>query len=303
VSRAGEAARAFAGGKFYSDPAELLASERLDFVDVVTQPASHRELVELAARHRVPVICQKPLAPTLEDACAMVDACRGAGVPFMVHENFRWQAPMRMLKDAASSLGDLFFGRISFRTGHDVYRNQPYLATDSRFAIYDLGVHLLDLARFFLGEVESLDCHARRVNPLIRAEDSVTMLLRMQSGAACVVEISFFTKTDDDLFPQTLVHLEGTRGSATLGPHFELHTVTGDGSSRRRIPIRTFSWTKPPHEAVQESVLRIQAHWLERLRERHEPETSGADNLKTLELVFGAYESAASGLPFRPRGT
>ena len=299
-ARAAEAAQAFAGGKAYEDPEALLASEELDFVDIVTQPATHRELVQLAARHRVPVICQKPLAPSLEDARAMVEACRVAGVPFMVHENFRWQAPMRALADAAATLGDLFFGRISFRTGHDVYRNQPYLARDSRFAIYDLGVHLLDLARFFLGEVESLDCHARRVNPRIRAEDVVTMLLRMRSGAAAVVEISFFSKTDDDLFPQTLVHLEGTLGSATLGPHYELHRVTGEGSSRIRVPIRTFSWTKPPHEAVQESVVRIQSHWLDCIRERREPETSGADNLKTLELVFGSYQSAASGLPFRP---
>ena len=85
-----------------------------------------------------------------------------------------------------------------------------------------------------------------------------------------------------------------------LGPRYELHTVTSEGSSRIRVPIRTFSWTKPPHEAVQESVVRIQSHWLDCLRERREPETSGADNLKTLELVFGSYQSTASGLPFQP---
>src|SRR3546814_17922291 len=76
----------------------MRAAERLDFVDIATTPPSHRALVELAARHGVPVICQKPLAATLADAEAMVAACAAAGVAMMVHENFRWQAPIRALK-------------------------------------------------------------------------------------------------------------------------------------------------------------------------------------------------------------
>ena len=51
--------------------------------------------VRLAADRRLPVICQKPLAPTLEEAERMVAACREAGVPLLVHENWRWQAPIR----------------------------------------------------------------------------------------------------------------------------------------------------------------------------------------------------------------
>src|SRR3546814_3069519 len=58
----------------YTDAAAMLAAERLDFVDIATTPPSHRALVELAARHGVPVICQKPLAATLADAEAMVAA-------------------------------------------------------------------------------------------------------------------------------------------------------------------------------------------------------------------------------------
>src|SRR3546814_15009891 len=76
----------------------MLAAERLDFVDIATTPPSHRALVELAARHGVPVICQKPLAATLADAEAMIAACAAAGVAMMVHENFRWQAPIRAPK-------------------------------------------------------------------------------------------------------------------------------------------------------------------------------------------------------------
>src|SRR4051794_702663 len=94
-------ARAYAAGGeiagVYAAPGGMLRSERLDFVDIVAPPAAHRELVELAAAQRVNVICQKPLALSLADARAMVDACRSAGVRFMVHENFRWQTPLRAL--------------------------------------------------------------------------------------------------------------------------------------------------------------------------------------------------------------
>ena len=54
-----------------------------------------------------------------------------------------------------------------------------------------------------------------------------------------------------------------------------------------------------PGVAIQEGVLTIQQHWTDCLREGGEPETTGVDNLRTLELVFGAYEAAASGMVFK----
>jgi predicted dehydrogenase len=244
------------------------------------------------------VICQKPLAPTLEDARAMVQACENANVPFMVHENFRWQSPMRALKVATADIGDLFFGRIQFRSGYDVYANQPYLATEPRFIIYDLGVHLLDLARFFFGEVASLTCLTQRVNPRIVGEDVATILLKMQSGATCLVDLSYATKSADDPFPQTFVHLEGTGGRAMLGRDYRLDVDTGGKIIRSDVPPQVFEWSTPPFEAVQESVVAIQRHWIECLRAGTTPETSGQDNLCTLELMFGAYDSAEQNAPY-----
>ena len=69
-------AKEFGVPAVYDDAAALLEAEQLDFVDIITDPGTHREFVELAAAYRLPVICQKPMAPTLEDARAIADACR-----------------------------------------------------------------------------------------------------------------------------------------------------------------------------------------------------------------------------------
>src|SRR3546814_15486735 len=84
----------------------------------------------------------------------MVAACAAAGVAMMVHENFRWQAPIRALKAVIDEgrIGTPFFARFAFRSGFDVYAAQPYLAEGDRFIIEDLGIHILDVARFVMGE-------------------------------------------------------------------------------------------------------------------------------------------------------
>ena len=61
------------------------------------------------------------------------------------------------------------------------------------------------------------------------------------------------------------------------------------------VELPDYAWADPRFLTVQDSVVRIQQHWVECLREGREPETSGRDNLKTLELVHAAYRSAESG--------
>ena len=183
-ARLAAAGRDFGIARLYADAGEMLARETPDFVDIATTVPSHRPLVELAARHRMPVICQKPFAATLDDAKAMVAACEEAGVPLMVHENFRWQSPIQAVRRVIESgrIGEVFWGRVSFRSAYDVFSGQPYLATGERFIIEDLGIHILDIARFLFGDATRLTARTRRVNPAIRGEDVATMLLDHESG-------------------------------------------------------------------------------------------------------------------------
>ena len=295
-----QAAAAQFGGRAYLDAAELFANEQLDFVDIATTPPTHRMMVELAARHRVPAICQKPLAWEMADAFAMVQACQDAGVAFMVHENFRFQYPMRRIKSLLDqgTIGRCFFGRVSFRTAHDVYSAQPWLVDSERMIIIDVAVHLFDLAMCFMGRPKSLVTDALRVNPRIRGEDVATIMMRMED-ATCIVDASYETRSDHNTYPQTFVTLEGTRGTITLGPDYHLQVVSDQGVHREQLLIPDHGWTSEPWNAIQDSVYNIQRHWLQCLATGAEPETSGARTLDLLDVTLGAYESAATGTRYQ----
>ena len=286
----------------YADAEAMLAAEALDFVDVATTVSSHRPLVELAARRRVPVICQKPFAATMDDARAMVAACAEAGVPLMVHENFRWQSPIQAVR-AVLDRGDVgapFWGRVSFRSGYDVFSGQPYLAEGSRFIVEDLGIHSLDVARHLFGDVTGLTARTRRVNPRIKGEDVATMLLDHASGVTTIVDCSYATKLADDPFPQTIVEVDGALGTIRLSAGYRLTVATGAGATETDVSPPLLPWASRPWHNIQESVLAIQRHWAECLRQGREPQTSGRDNLKTLALVEAAYAGAASQKPVDP---
>lgn len=281
----------------YVDAATMVDRERLDFVDIVTTVDTHRALVELCAARRIPVICQKPFALDRADGRAMVECCTAAGVKLMVHENFRWQTPMLAVRREleAGTLGKPHFARISFRHGFDIYANQPYLATEKRLALVDVGVHVLDLARCFLGEATRLYCRNRRLNPRVAGEDASTVVLDHASGAVSIVDMSFHSRLDPDPFPQTLVTIEGDRGTLTLDAGYRLTIVGAGGRVVRDVEPKVPAWGAKPWHVIQDSVINTQAHWLRCLAEGAEPQPSGADNLRTLDLVFKAYDSDAAG--------
>lgn len=287
----------FAIERRYHDAAALLAEGGIDFVDIATTVASHRALVELAASHGVPVICQKPFAPTLADAKAMVAACKAAQVPLMVHENFRWQTPIQAVRQVLDSgeIGQAFWGRFSFRSGYDVFAGQPYLAEGERFIIEDLGIHTLDIARFILGDVTHLLARTRRVNPAIRGEDVATMLMDHAGGATSIVDVSYATRRNEDPFPQTLIEIDGTQGSLRLLEGYRLEVSTPAGARLLDVAPQLLPWAQKPWYNIQQSVLAIQQHWVDCLNNGTEAATSGADNLQTFALVEAAYHSATSG--------
>lgn len=295
TARVEEAGQAFGIAARYSDAARMLEVEQLDFVDIVTSVPSHKPLVELAARYNVHVICQKPLAGTLSDARAMVETVRATGRSFLVHENFRWQSGLRAAIETvrAGRIGRPFFCRASFRSGYDVFSGQPYLATDDRFIIQDLGVHVLDVARAIMGDVDRLSATTARVNPDIRGEDVATILLWHTNGTTSIVDCSYATRRVPETFPETLLEIDGENGTLRLDAGYRLVVQTQAGETILDVSPRLYAWAERPWHNIQESVVTLQQDFVGCLNRGEEPETSGADNVKTLALVEGAYIAAA----------
>jgi predicted dehydrogenase len=286
----------------YDDPRRLLDHEHVDFVDIITDVDSHFPLVRLSAEHRLPAICQKPLAPTLDQARAMVAACAQAGVPLLVHENWRWQTPLRALKQVLDSqaIGRVFRAHVQYANSFPVFDNQPFLRELSQFILTDIGTHILDVARFLFGEPKSLLCRTARIHGDIKGEDVATVMMDM-GGASVTCAMSYASKVEHDRFPETFIFVEADEGSAELAPDYWLRTTTARGTLARRIPPARHAWADPAYDLIHASLVPCLGNLLAALRGEDRAETTAADNLKTLELVFASYESARTGQAVRLR--
>lgn len=287
-----------AGEKFaarwYTDAQTMFTSERLGLVDIATQVNTHLPLVEMALRHRIPTIAQKPFGRNLAEVRRMAEMSRSTGVFLAVHENFRFQRPLVRIAEIIRSgaIGIPSWGRISFRTGYDIYTGQPYLREAQRFVLMDLGVHVLDVARVLLGEVEHLTAELQRRNPTVKGEDTATMLLRHAAGAVSMVECTYESRRIPDSFPETLVEIEGDKGAiaSRIGSRIEvssngkMHVIDADP------PV--LPWAERPWHVAQDSVLTTCRHMLQSVQAGRPADTSAEDNLKTFALVEAAYEAA-----------
>ncbi len=280
----------------FDDPEKMLREVKPDFVDVITDRATHASLVRLAAAHGTPVIVQKPMAESLVEAEDLVRECRERRVPLFVHENWRWQSPIRELKRAldAADAGAVFRARITMVSGFPVFKNQPYLKDADPFLIADMGVHILDMARFLFGEVKSIYCQTRRVHADIRGEDVATILLKTREDVSVTCEMGFAENfLEHDRFPETYVLVEGAEGSIELAPDFWLRVTTASGTHARRVAPPRYAWADPAYDVAHSSMPGCNANLLRAIRGEGPAETTGEDNVKTLRLVFGAYDSAA----------
>ncbi len=289
-------AREFGVPAIYDDAQEMIRSEQLDFIDIISDVTSHSSLVHLAAAHRLPVICQKPMATTLTEAAEMVRVCEKGAVPFFVHENWRWQTPIREVKHELErgSIGKPFRARLHFCSSFPVFDNQPFLKELEQFILTDIGSHILDVARFLFGEAGTLYCQTHRVHPEIKGEDVATVMMTMDGGMTVTCEMSYASRTEHERFPETYIYIEGEKGSLELGPDYWIRVTTEAGTNSRRHPPPRYRWTDPAYELIQSSMVPCNANLLDALQGTGEAESMAADNLRTMQLVFASYESAQS---------
>ena len=127
------------------------------------------------------------------------------------------------------------------------------------------------------------------------------MLLRHTSGAVSLAETTYEARQDPDPFPQTLVTIEGDKGSIKLHEDFRM-VVTADGrATEHKVGSPLLSWTAEPWHIAQESVLLTQRAIMAAWQAGRDADTSGADNLKTYAAAEAAYAAAESGRAETPK--
>ena len=293
-SRAEAIAHKFNVASVYDNVSELLENEELDFVDIITDVDTHATFTEMAARKGIPVICQKPMAPTLDVAKQMVDLCSSLSVPLFIHENWRWQTPIRKLKEiiGTGEIGSIFKSRITFCSAFPVFDNQPFLAELEEFILTDIGSHILDVCRFLFGEVNTLLCHTASVNPKIKGEDVANVFMKMKNGVSCFVEISYASILEYEPFPQTFILIEGENGSLHLTKDYEIHITTKSGTRIVSANPPNYEWADPKYNLIHSSIVDCNRDLLNALSSNAPAETTGRDNFETVRLVHASYASS-----------
>ncbi|MBO0860872.1 MAG: Gfo/Idh/MocA family oxidoreductase [Chloracidobacterium sp.] len=304
--RAGEFSEQFGIARAYQDAAEMLERERPDFVDIVTRPDSHFEIVRLAASHGAAVICQKPMAPSWDECAAMVKVCADANVRLFIHENWRWQPWYREIKRLLDQgeVGKPFYAGFVMRNsdgrGAEPYAAQPYIRDMERLLVYEMVVHFIDTFRFLLGEFTGVFCRMGRVNQNVKGEDYTLIHLDFENGARGLIDANRIS------------------GPARREPISEVLIVEGDRGKIRlardcRIWLDEYGDAEKPHDYAfpvegyrGDSVLETQRHFISCFRTGERCESEGEDYLKTVAAVFACYDSVKTGqaVPlFRLRGT
>jgi predicted dehydrogenase len=198
------------GAAVHADYRELLAREDVDAVDVCTPEFLHAEQVVAAAEAGKHVLCEKPIAASLADADAMIEACSRSGVRLMVAHSRRFTPRYLRLHGALDRIGEVRFFRENERRpsafpsapddGVSVWTPRsdgesklPWTrdAAYTRGAAMTNAVHEMDLMRWFVGrEPEAVFAESRVADPSATTPDVITLLVRFEGGSIGTSESS-----------------------------------------------------------------------------------------------------------------
>jgi predicted dehydrogenase len=218
----------------------------------------------------------------------MVTAAESAGVPLMVHENWRWQAWYRVAHemiahgDIGAPIGYGFRTRTRDGMGAEPYPKQSYFRELRRLLIDEALVHHMDTARFLFGEIESVYAQASRRNPHVAAEDQAILVLTHEGGVHGWIDGHRFLDPDPDGPAMGDAFFEGELGTIS---------IQGTGDVYRN---RVMAWKNEVTAGYRgDSVRATQAHFIACLQQGRPFETGGRAYLSTFAAVEAAYRSAA----------
>lgn len=289
AARAGQFAEQFNAARF--DSYESLLAEKPDGVVICSENANHRPLVEMAAGAGVHILCEKPLATTLEDARTIVDVCAVNNVKLMTAFPMRFSAPLIEVKKL---LDKGQFGQVyacnATNQGECPKHHRAWFV-DKKLAgggaAMDHIVHLVDVLRWYFA-CEVVEVYAE-FNQILYAdevdvESGGLVMLTFENGAFASIDCSW---SKPPYYP--------TWGGLALELIGENGLVTADGF-RQAMTVYSHSNGRPAYEYWGSDMNQIMIdEFAAALEQDREPAVTGYDGLKAVEVVMAAYQSAQEG--------
>jgi predicted dehydrogenase len=280
----------------FTDIDDLLKNVDCEIIDIATRPDSHEELVCKAAEAGKHILCQKPLAPTLEAARRMVRVCEDNNVRAMVCENWRWFIWFQVIKRLLSSgvIGEAKYAKLTSHNWYTIPKGddpvwilshpQTYLKNMKRLLVYEMVIHHIDVLRFLFGDPDSLYARMGTMSEYIAGEDFVTIILNF-TKMHCIIDASWCSREPQNQQKCEYMLVEGTEGSIVLNQNGRVQVVRTDGKSE----FPDYNWKS---ETKTEAHFRVLKHFVDRIVDRASFQTDVRDNIKTLEIAIRSYESA-----------
>jgi predicted dehydrogenase len=276
---------------------EALASVECDAVLVASPPGTHHAVAKAALEAGKHVLCEKPLATSIEDALDLVAVADRSQRILMVSQNYRYNAPFRAVQRTVleSELGDLASIRISCR--RDL--RKLFSPDDFRYAmrhpyVLDMSIHHFDLIRAATGrDVRSVHARSWRVpdSPFVY-HPAVAALLDVDGGVPVVYEGDWATRK-----PET-----SWNGDWEIVGEAGRLLWSGSEEDRGTGEVVLEKWGEGPSPVEQPDLEYVEREaTLQALREAIEsgkpPETVAADNVNSLAVMLGCIKSIESGEP------
>ncbi len=280
--------------RFYPSYEALLADEP-DGVVLCTENARHRALTELAAAAGAHVLCEKPLATTVVDGQAMLDACNRAGVILMTAFPMRFSAPVMEVKALLDKGG---LGQIhacnTTNQGTMPGRSRPWFVDKELAgggAMIDHTVHVADLLRWYLGS-EAVEVYAQG-NRIIHADTVAVdtgglILMTFANGVFASLDCSWSRPLVSQTWGGVWLELIGQAGVLTVDAFKQNITAHGDHAGK----AQNLFWGSDADGAMV-------AEFVAAIREGRQPRVTGYDGYKAMEIALAAYRSVETGQPVR----
>lgn len=296
--RAEEAARQYGIKSTYTDYEEMLKTGHLDAVSICTPSGIHPEIGLAAARHKINVITEKPMAINLKDADDLIRGCEENGVKLFVVKQNRLNATLQLLKNAIvkQRFGKIYLAQsnVFWQRPQSYYDQAPWRGTKALDggAFLNQASHYVDALYWLLGDVKSVKAEIGTLARKIESEDTGCAILHFKSGVLATINVTMLT------FPKNL------EGSITiLGEH---GTVKIGGVAVNKIEKWEFEDYDDDDRIVEESNYQPPTVYgfghnpyyhnvVHTLLGDAEASTDGKDGRKSLEIIQAIYESAQHG--------